>query len=66
MKKKELEKFKNKTLAELDKEISDYRERLANLKVDLSLGKVKNIKEVQAVKKSIAQLLTIKRLKQQK
>lgn len=59
MKKKELEKFKNKPLAEIEKEIRENRERLANLKMDLSLGKVKNISEIKQIKKNIAQLLTI-------
>jgi large subunit ribosomal protein L29 len=56
MKKKELNDSKNKTMAEVDKEINDRRERLLNLRMDLSLGKVKNISEIKELKKSIAQL----------
>mgnify|MGYP001559257999 CR=1 FL=1 len=63
MKKKELEIFKNKPVVEIDKELRIYEERLGNLKMDLVLGKVKNIREVRHLKKNIAQLLTIKRLK---
>ena len=61
MKKKELQNFKNKPVVEINKELSMYREQLSNLKLDLSLGKVKNIQEIRKIKKSIAQLLTLKR-----
>jgi ribosomal protein L29 len=64
MKKKELENLKNKTMIEINKELRDYRERLLNLKMDLSLGKVKNISEIKELKKNIAQLLTIKNSKE--
>ncbi|MFH0712766.1 MAG: 50S ribosomal protein L29 [Candidatus Jorgensenbacteria bacterium] len=64
MKKKELENFKNKTMIEIDKEIRECQEKLLNLKMDLSLGKVKNIHEIKELKKSVAQLLTIKNLKE--
>ncbi len=64
MKKKELQDLKNKTMVEVDKEIHDKRERLLNLRMDLSLGKVKNISEIKELKKSIAQLLTIKKMKE--
>ncbi|MCP6720382.1 MAG: 50S ribosomal protein L29 [Patescibacteria group bacterium] len=62
MKKKELQSFKNKPLVELDKELRMNRERLNSLRLDLSLGKVKNISEIRKIKKSIAQFLTLKRL----
>lgn len=63
MKRKEFQTFKNKPIAEIDKALHDLEERLVNLKMDLALGKVKNIREIKDIKKSIAQLLTIKRLK---
>jgi len=62
MKKKELQSFKKKPLVEVDKELQTHRERLNNLKFDLSLGKVKNIREIRKIKKGIAQLLTLKGL----
>ena len=62
MRKKEYQSFKNKPLIEVDKELQMHRERLSNLKFDLSLGKVKNIREIRKIKKSIAQLLTLKGL----
>ncbi len=61
MKRKELENFKIKPIPEVDREIRHYEERLANLKMDLALGKVKNIREIRQIKESLAQLLTIKR-----
>ncbi|MBI4034126.1 MAG: 50S ribosomal protein L29 [Candidatus Brennerbacteria bacterium] len=64
MKRKELENLKSKTPVELDKELRDYRERLLNLKMDLALGKVKNIREIKELKRSIAQLLTVKKTRE--
>jgi len=52
-------------MVEVDKEINERRERLLNLRMDLSLGKVKNISEIKELKKSIAQLLTVKKTKEQ-
>lgn len=63
MKRKELDNLKNKSVIEIDKDLRERRERLLNLKMDLALGKVKNISEIKELKKSIAQLLTVKKLK---
>lgn len=63
MKKKSFQEIKNKSAAELQKDLAGYRERLRVLKFDLAAGKVKNIREIRAVKKSIAQILTILNLK---
>ncbi len=59
MKKQELQQFKNKSLIELQKELSGYREKLRKLKFDLAQGKVKNIKEVNKTKKIIARIMTL-------
>ena len=59
MKKDNFQDLKNKPVAELKKELDEYRNKLTNLKFDLSMGKVKNIREIQFVKKSIARVLTI-------
>lgn len=61
MKRKEFQIQKEKPVVELEKEIREYRARLEVLRFDLAAGKVKNIKEIKAVKKNIAQLLTIRR-----
>ncbi len=60
MKRKELENFKAKPMPEVDKEVRLHEERLMNLRKDLVLGKVKNIREIRQLKKSLAQLLTVK------
>jgi len=59
MKKQEIKQMKNWSLLELKKNLSEHREKLRKLKVDLFYGKVKNIKEIKNVKKSIARILTI-------
>ena len=59
MDKKQLLEFKTKPALDLMKEVKELRDRLWNLKKDLASGKVKNVKEIKTIKKSIAQLLTI-------
>ncbi|MEK7651269.1 MAG: 50S ribosomal protein L29 [Patescibacteria group bacterium] len=59
MKKKELQNFKTKPSAELQKEIREQREKLEGLSFDLAAGKVKNIREIRHLKKNIAQILTL-------
>ncbi len=58
MKTKEINELKNKPLAELEKFLKDSREKLRVLKFDLAAGKVKNVKDLHAVKKDIARALT--------
>ncbi len=64
MKKREYQQLKNKPLQELEKELSDFRDKLRKLKFDLSQGKVKNIAEIKETKKAIARILTIKKINQ--
>jgi len=59
MKKKNFQELKNKLAPELQKELAGQRERLRALKFDLATGKVKNIREIKDVKKTIAQILTV-------
>lgn len=59
MKKKEFQELKNKPVAELNKMMSDFKERLWNVKNDLLRGKVKNIQEMKTIKKDIARIMTI-------
>jgi large subunit ribosomal protein L29 len=56
MKAKDLRKKKKEELENLLKE---KREKLAKLKLDLSLGKLKNVKEIKETKKDIAKILTV-------
>lgn len=60
MKKKDLHAYREKPIPEIEKEIRESRARLEALTFDLAVGKVKNIREVRAVKKTIAQLLTLR------
>lgn len=62
MDKKQLQLAKTRPAADLGKEARDLRDRLWTLKNDLASGKVKNVREIRTVKKSIAQLLTLIRL----
>jgi ribosomal protein L29 len=64
MKTKEFKENINKAEAEIRKDLSHYRERLVNLKFDLAAGKIKNIREIRTVRKSIAQILTILKTRQ--
>lgn len=56
MKAKEL---KQKSKKELEKLLLSDREKLRQLKFDLSAGKVKNVREIRKIKKDIARILTI-------
>ncbi len=66
MKKRELQELKKKPIEALQKELRAEQERLSNLRFDLSLGKVKNVREVRAVKKRIAQIETLLKEKENK
>lgn len=56
MKAKEM---RQKSKDELEKIIKDDREKIRQLRFNLSSGKVKNIKEAGNLKKKIARVLTI-------
>lgn len=57
MKKKDFQQFKIKPIAELQKDLGDFREKLGKFKFDLAQGKVKDIREIKEVKKNIARIL---------
>jgi ribosomal protein L29 len=59
MKPKEFQNIKNKPPEELEKDLRVYREKLRQLNFDLASGKVKNIREIRYVKRSIAQVRTL-------
>lgn len=58
MSNKKVQEIKQKTTAELEKELHDAREKLRNLKLDLVAGKVKNMGDIRNVRKDIARMLT--------
>ena len=55
----EIAELKQKPKEELLKILQDSRERLGQLKFDLSSGKVKNIREIRQIKKDVARILTL-------
>ena len=46
-------------MAELEKKLTEFREKLRSLSFDLAAGKVKNAREIKEIKKAIARILTI-------
>ena len=61
MKTKDLRK---KPTHELEKQVHELRDKLRQLRFDLPAGKVKNVKQIRATRRTVAQILTI--LKEQK
>jgi large subunit ribosomal protein L29 len=57
------QELRKKSKEELEKILKEKREHLQKLKFDLSLGKLKNVKEIGQTKKDIARILTILRQK---
>lgn len=56
--------LRQKSQAELEKNLEDNRERLRQLRFDLAAGKVKNVREIREIKKDIARILTLLKEKQ--
>ena len=63
MKKNELADLKGKTVDELERLLLDIREELSKLKIDMSLGKNKNVNQARNKRKDIARILTILSMK---
>jgi len=51
--------LRQKPIQDLQKILEDNREKLRELRFDLSTGKVKNVREIRKIKKEIAQILTL-------
>jgi len=51
--------IKQKSKKELEKILHENKEKLRQLRFDLSAGKVKNVREIRQIKKDIARILTI-------
>ncbi|MFA5386647.1 MAG: 50S ribosomal protein L29 [Candidatus Paceibacterota bacterium] len=58
MKKRIIEELKNKPIEELKRSASESYEKLRKLRFDLSSGKVKNIREIREIRKTIARIST--------
>ena len=60
MKKKDKVKdFRKMNKGELQRVLSEKREKLRLLRFDLAAGKVKNVREIREIRKDIARILTI-------
>lgn len=57
------QELREKSVSELQKLLKENREKLRQLKFDLALGKVKNVREIRIIKKDIARILTLLREK---
>ncbi len=51
--------LRQKNKSDLEKLLVEDRDKLRQLRFDLSAGKVKNVKDVQKTRKEIAQVLTL-------
>ncbi|MFH1509757.1 MAG: 50S ribosomal protein L29 [Candidatus Nealsonbacteria bacterium] len=51
--------LRQKNKSDLEKQLIEDRDKLRQLRFDLSAGKVKNIKDVQKTRREIAQILTL-------
>ena len=51
--------LRQKSKPELQKLLTELRERLRQLRFDLAAGKVKNVREIRQIKKDIARILTL-------
>jgi len=51
--------LRQKSKEELQKSLQVLREKLRQLRFDLSAGKVKNVREIRMIKKDIARILTL-------
>jgi len=54
-----LAELRLKPKKELEKISEEDREKLRQLRFDLSAGKVKNVREIRRIKKEIARILTL-------
>ena len=55
----EFSELKQKTVGEIKKMLDEKKEQIRKFRFDLAAGKVKNIKEIRAIKKDIARFLTV-------
>lgn len=59
MKKKDLEQLKTQDIKALKKKVADAKQEAANFKIEISLGKVKNVHSILQKKKEIAKVMTV-------
>ncbi len=64
MKKKDLQELKTKTSKEIKSSIKALEKEMINTALELKMGRTKNVHSLAQIKKSIAQSLTIARMKE--
>ena len=62
----EASELRQKSIKELEKMVSEHREKLRQLRFDLASGKIRNVREIRKTKKEIARMLTVLNLKLKK
>lgn len=58
--------LKQKSKEELQKQLQESRDKLRQLRFDLSAGKVKNVREIRQIRRINAQILTLLNVKEKK
>jgi ribosomal protein L29 len=59
MKKKDLEKFKSKSVSQLNKEMADLKNKAWDTRQSILKGKEKNVRKASAQRKDLAQIATL-------
>jgi len=54
-----ISELRNKTKHELEKLLTESREKLRQLRFDIQLKQIKNVREIRRAKKDIARILTL-------
>jgi len=54
-----IKELRQKSKDDLNKILQDNKEKMRQIRFDLSSGKVKNVREINKIKKDIARILTI-------
>lgn len=54
-----IKELRQKTKEELQKLLSEQRDKLRLLRFDIALKKAKNVREIRKIKKNIARILTL-------
>ncbi|PIR88111.1 MAG: 50S ribosomal protein L29 [Candidatus Harrisonbacteria bacterium CG10_big_fil_rev_8_21_14_0_10_45_28] len=65
MKRKDLEKIKGLAVVDLHKDLKEKREKLWKLRGDIAVGKNKNVREANTLRKDIARVKTLLTSKQE-
>lgn len=55
--------MKNKNVSQLEKLVKDFKKDLSNLRIEMSLGSLKNPHQLKSKKKDIARVMTFLKIK---